>query len=175
MRNGNTSENPASDRGSAILSTLPLSEPIAVELPGERQRRVAIIATIALPSAELRQQACLGWRDSPRRTRCGDAFVGVLDTLDARAAGQIAGSAAARRPARPRCRPEYVAREEMNPPSGCSTGDSGKPRHRTNDKVSVFAFWTICSSVPATIDARANEQLAQTYGSDHRPLIGWFE
>ena len=50
MRNGNSPKNPASDRGSAILSTLPLSEAIALELPGERQRRVAIIASIALPS-----------------------------------------------------------------------------------------------------------------------------
>ena len=43
MRNGRLGD-PADDRGSAILSTLPLSAPIAVELPGERQRRVVIIA-----------------------------------------------------------------------------------------------------------------------------------
>ncbi len=47
MRNGNSPENPPSDRGNAILSTLPLSDPVAVELPGERQRRVAIMATVA--------------------------------------------------------------------------------------------------------------------------------
>lgn len=44
MRNGRSGETPAEDRGSAILSTLPLSEPIAVELPGEHQRRVVVIA-----------------------------------------------------------------------------------------------------------------------------------
>jgi hypothetical protein len=43
MRNG-TSADPAEDRGSAILSTVPLSAVVAAELPGERQRRVVVIA-----------------------------------------------------------------------------------------------------------------------------------
>jgi endonuclease/exonuclease/phosphatase family metal-dependent hydrolase len=44
MRNGASADVPAEDRGNAILSTLPLTEPVAVELPGERQRRVVIFA-----------------------------------------------------------------------------------------------------------------------------------
>jgi endonuclease/exonuclease/phosphatase family metal-dependent hydrolase len=44
MRNGNEEEG-ASDRGNAILSTLPLDEVTVIELPFERQRRVAIAAT----------------------------------------------------------------------------------------------------------------------------------
>jgi hypothetical protein len=32
------------------LSTMPLLNPVAVELPGERQRRVVIFATVAIPS-----------------------------------------------------------------------------------------------------------------------------
>jgi hypothetical protein len=48
MRNGDSARQPAADRGSAILSTLPLSNPVAVELPGERQRRVAIFARLAI-------------------------------------------------------------------------------------------------------------------------------
>jgi endonuclease/exonuclease/phosphatase family metal-dependent hydrolase len=35
------------DRGNAILSTMPLSELAAIELPFERQRRVAVAATVA--------------------------------------------------------------------------------------------------------------------------------
>jgi endonuclease/exonuclease/phosphatase family metal-dependent hydrolase len=35
------------DRGNAILSTLPLSDLIAIELPFERQRRVAVAATVS--------------------------------------------------------------------------------------------------------------------------------
>ncbi len=49
MRNGATRPGvPDEDRGNAILSTLPLSEYRAIELPFERQRRVAISARIAL-------------------------------------------------------------------------------------------------------------------------------
>ncbi len=44
MRNG-TSMRPGEDRGNAILSTLPLEDLSALELPFERQRRVAVAAT----------------------------------------------------------------------------------------------------------------------------------
>ena len=50
MRNGNSALDEASDRGSAILATRPLRDPVAIELPGERQRRVAVIATVELGS-----------------------------------------------------------------------------------------------------------------------------
>ncbi len=42
MRNGDTGE----DRGNAIVSTLPLTKPAAIELPLERQRRVVITAAV---------------------------------------------------------------------------------------------------------------------------------
>jgi endonuclease/exonuclease/phosphatase family metal-dependent hydrolase len=42
MRNGSGTE----DRGSAIVSTLPLSDVAAIELPLERQRRVTVAATV---------------------------------------------------------------------------------------------------------------------------------
>jgi endonuclease/exonuclease/phosphatase family metal-dependent hydrolase len=40
------------DRGNAILSTLPLADPVVIELPYERQRRAAVTARIALPVAD---------------------------------------------------------------------------------------------------------------------------
>jgi endonuclease/exonuclease/phosphatase family metal-dependent hydrolase len=46
MRNGRGSGEVAEDRGNAILSTLPLERIVAIELPFERQRRVAIAASI---------------------------------------------------------------------------------------------------------------------------------
>jgi endonuclease/exonuclease/phosphatase family metal-dependent hydrolase len=52
MRNGNAARDPATDRGNAILSTLPLSDPTAIELPFERQRRVALLAKVALSESE---------------------------------------------------------------------------------------------------------------------------
>ncbi|MBW1896954.1 MAG: endonuclease/exonuclease/phosphatase family protein, partial [Deltaproteobacteria bacterium] len=48
MRNSGPDDDvPAEDRGNAILSTLPLASPVAVELPLERQRRVAIGANVS--------------------------------------------------------------------------------------------------------------------------------
>jgi endonuclease/exonuclease/phosphatase family metal-dependent hydrolase len=45
MRNGGPGRS-AEDRGNAILSTLPLDQLSAIELPFERQRRVAVAATV---------------------------------------------------------------------------------------------------------------------------------
>ena len=45
MRNGGPTSD--EDRGNAILSSLPLTDLRAIELPFERQRRVAVSATIA--------------------------------------------------------------------------------------------------------------------------------
>jgi endonuclease/exonuclease/phosphatase family metal-dependent hydrolase len=46
MRNGRVGEGPPEDRGNAILSTLPFDDVAAIELPFERQRRVAIAAAV---------------------------------------------------------------------------------------------------------------------------------
>lgn len=52
MRNGGGSAEGASeDRGNAILSTLPLTEVTAIELPFGHQRRVAVAATVRWPDA----------------------------------------------------------------------------------------------------------------------------
>lgn len=45
-RNGGVGDGPPEDVGNAILSTLPLLDPFAVELPKEASRRVAVGATI---------------------------------------------------------------------------------------------------------------------------------
>lgn len=47
MRNGEGRRHAREDRGSAILSTIPLRDPHAIELPFERQRRVAVAARLA--------------------------------------------------------------------------------------------------------------------------------
>ena len=47
MRNGGFGTTvEGEDRGNAIVSTLPIADPVAIELPFERQRRVAVAATI---------------------------------------------------------------------------------------------------------------------------------
>jgi len=48
MRNGNAPNAPPEDRGNAILANIPLARPRAIELPFERQRRVAVAASVTL-------------------------------------------------------------------------------------------------------------------------------
>jgi endonuclease/exonuclease/phosphatase family metal-dependent hydrolase len=53
MRNGDEEyDDGREDRGNAILSTLPLSDLIAIELPFEAQRRVAVAATVHGPAGD---------------------------------------------------------------------------------------------------------------------------
>jgi endonuclease/exonuclease/phosphatase family metal-dependent hydrolase len=55
MRNGNHQyESGREDKGNAILSTLPLSDAIAIELPFEAQRKMAVAATVHLGNDSLR-------------------------------------------------------------------------------------------------------------------------
>ena len=48
MRNGGQDGGPPEDRGNAILANVPLSAGCAIELPFERQRRVAVAAEVAV-------------------------------------------------------------------------------------------------------------------------------
>ena len=58
MRNGSPNDGSApEDRGNAVLSTFPLDDLAAIELPVERQRRVAVAATI-----EARNSAGIPWK-----------------------------------------------------------------------------------------------------------------
>jgi len=93
MRNG-AEDRPAEDRGNAIVSTLPLRDPWALELPLERERRVAVAARVQLGpagddlllvSAHLDNRS--SWRRGPRSFGWGrtgqarwlaDALVGEL-------------------------------------------------------------------------------------------------
>lgn len=62
MRNGVAEGEPEpEDRGNAILSTLPLADPVAIELPVARQRRVALAAHVRLgPSDDDARQLLVG-------------------------------------------------------------------------------------------------------------------
>ena len=94
MRNGTEAgEQGREDRGSAILSTLPLSEPVAIELPFEAQRRVTVVATVPGPgSSKLRLASVhydvagnilrvLGTGGS-MRVRQNDGLTEALDLID---------------------------------------------------------------------------------------------
>jgi endonuclease/exonuclease/phosphatase family metal-dependent hydrolase len=93
MRNGRGGA--PEDRGNAILSTLPLTGLVAIELPFERQRRVAIAATIhgrrsdgiawTLALADAHLDTAMAWtRGGPlaARRRQADALVDALAVVD---------------------------------------------------------------------------------------------
>ena len=167
MRNGSSAAEPAEDRGSAIVSTLPMHAPMAIELPGERQRRVVISAQIGTFSvAVVHLDALGGWnrlrlfwtpwmRDVQVRTtttalpdRNGPLVVGAdlntwhgRDELAARHLAQLF-----------RATPLSVDRQGLGL------------------RVLDYMFFR------AGANRRARyRQVARKYGSDHRPLVGWVE
>ena len=164
MRNGD-GDDPAEDRGSAILSTIPLSDPIAVELPGERQRRVVVMAKVssvwvaavhldALGGARRLRVFWTPWmRDRQMRAAAsvlpnGPLVVGAdLNTWHGR------DEPAAR----------FLRDLFRRTPLSI---DRGGLRLRVLD----YLFFR------AAAGQRAHyHQADRRYGSDHRPLIGWVE
>ena len=165
MRNGQSTEDAAEDRGSAIVSTLPLANPVAIELPGERQRRVVIIAQVGTFSVAVvhldalggRQRLRLFWtpwmRDVQVRSTAsvlpdGPLVVGAdlntwhgRDELAARFLGHLF-----------RATPLSVDRQGLGL------------------RVLDYMFFR------AGPQQRARyRQVERRYGSDHRPLVGWIE
>jgi endonuclease/exonuclease/phosphatase family metal-dependent hydrolase len=174
MRNGNSLESPASDRGNAILSTLPLSEPVAVELPGERQRRVTIISTFTLSSDSASSMP---------------VSVGVIH-LDALGGPQRLWALWT-----PWMRERQIKLLESALPEGTLVLGADLNTWHGTDELAVrvlshrfrntrtrreyvglgFRVLDYLFFGAGNNRSARSEQLAQTYGSDHRPLIGWFE
>jgi endonuclease/exonuclease/phosphatase family metal-dependent hydrolase len=180
MRNGpGTNGGVAEDRGNAILSTLPLHSPTLLELPWERQRRVAVVARVgAQTSAGSPWELRLVSAHLDNRTRLGRIYrsLGTGRERQARAlaeqlgateptvlgadlntwiGGQQAGAA--------------LVLRELLPQPAVLPGDATVPLPGPlpDMKLDYMLFrlpdaWTAQYRV-----------VAHTYGSDHRPLIGW--
>ncbi len=164
MRNG-TSEDPPEDRGSAILSTLPLTAPIAMELPGERQRRVVIVAKAASVSVAVVHLDALG---GARRLRL--FWTPWMREVQVR-------STASMLPDGP-----LVVGADLNTWHG-------------RDELAARFLTQMFRATPLSIDRQGYglrvldymffrmgprqrgryRQVERRYGSDHRPLVGWVE
>lgn len=164
MRNGDA-DDPAEDRGSAIVSTLPLANPAAIELPGERQRRVVITAEAGSFSVAVVHLDALG---AARRLR-------VFWT--------------------PWMRDVQVRSMIAALPSGPLVVGADLNTWHGRDEMAARALRDVFRDTPLTIDRhglglrvldymffraapgrRAHyRQIANKYGSDHRPLVGWVE
>ena len=172
MRNGNSPADPATDRGSAILSTLPLEQPRAVELPGERQRRVAIIASIA-PAAPVQEPVSVG--------------VIHLDALGSSRRLWLLATPAMRET-------QVKAIASLLPEGPLVLGADLNTWHGADESAARYLS-KLFASTPVSLKRRgfgfrvldylffrpgarrrAQYREAPTrYGSDHRPLIGWIE
>jgi endonuclease/exonuclease/phosphatase family metal-dependent hydrolase len=176
MRNGTIGSGEPEDRGNAILSTLPLSGLLAVELPLERQRRVAVAAsvgatrsggepwTLQLVSVHLDQAS--SWRNILRsfgagRLRQVEWLIGALEGEQAVAIGGdfntwMGGN-----------RERAIDRLHASFPVPASPPDHATVDALLPDRSLDHLFFRI----PEGWTARYR-MLEDEYGSDHRPLLG---
>jgi endonuclease/exonuclease/phosphatase family metal-dependent hydrolase len=189
MRNGHSSRLEATDRGSAILSTLPLSDPIAVEVPGERQRRVAIFARLSLPSEATSPDSASPDTASPNGTvspgQSRTLSVGVvhLDALGSPRRVWVFGTSSVRdlqvraiAPLLPET--DLVLGADLNTWHGAREAAPrfletifgtrvSIIRKRPGSRVLDYLFFRLGGNLAAQYTIAANN-----YGSDHYPLIG---
>lgn len=174
MRNGLLSTGPPfEDRGNAILSTLPLADPRAIELPLERQRRVAISASIHVhPKLRLRMVSA-HLENRSRITRIlASAGTGrvrqakaLLRALEPDSGIIIAGDMNTWGPEWLERVIPLLRRELPDSPPG-----TGQPTHTGSlfDRPLDYMF----AELPAGWRLEY-QRVDSTYGSDHYPLLGW--
>jgi len=178
MRNGEPGSGADEDRGNAILSTLPLQDPEAIELPFEAQRRVAVAATLSVCTTAgepwtLRVTSVhLDTRATGSRfwATFGAARLHQARALEAAlppaSPTLVAGDLNSWGPAFLEPAVSFLERSfPQSPPEPDEpTFDLGLGVGRTLDHLFFRA--------PSTWDVRYR-RLPQPYGSDHYPLFGW--
>jgi endonuclease/exonuclease/phosphatase family metal-dependent hydrolase len=173
MRNGADAGGPAEDRGNAILSTLPLSELTAIELPYARQRRVAVSAVISgarrdgeawrlrVVSAHLDATAgasSLWLFSSGLRERQAAHLLSAIDDDIPTVIGSDLNTWAGG-PGEPAVR---VLRQAF-------------PGHGKPDRATFRFGWTLDYLFTRLPESWQGElrTLVDRYGSDHHPLVAW--
>jgi hypothetical protein len=180
MRNGSPSDGKAAeDRGNAILSTLPLVSPTLMELPWERQRRVAVVAqvqarssagqpwTLRLVSAHFDNRArlarlhrSLGASSTNQARALADQLSdGAPTILGADLNTWLGGSGASA---------AQVLRAQLPLPAALpDTKTVPLPGPLPDMQLDYMLF-----RLPQAWQAQYRV-LDKQYGSDHRPLLGW--
>ncbi|MEO8256583.1 MAG: endonuclease/exonuclease/phosphatase family protein [Acidobacteriota bacterium] len=164
MRNGRgAAAADREDRGSAILSTLPLSEAVAIELPWVHQRRVAVMATVSarVGSAPWRARMVSVHLDNrPSRSRQAAALADFLRPYAADAVPLVLGGD---------LNTWLGAREAT-----VSLLDAVVPRVKECGGRATFRFGLHLDHILTTFPPgvrRGCEILADAFGSDHRPTV----
>jgi endonuclease/exonuclease/phosphatase family metal-dependent hydrolase len=177
MRNGSHRGVAAEDRGNAILSTLPLSDLTGIELPFERQRRIAASATVSgvdtagnpwqlrLVTAHLNATASMkrlwvfsaGVRERQARHLAGVLARAEVPTVVGSDLNSWAGG------------PSEPAYSELRAHFPQTPALGGEPTFR-GGRMLDFVFLRV-----PPVWARQLQTLSSFFGSDHRPLIGSIE
>jgi endonuclease/exonuclease/phosphatase family metal-dependent hydrolase len=162
MRNGTlTSRYEREDRGNAILSTEPLTEITAVELPLAKQRRVAVAATATMRGSGAQVRVIAAHLDTPGRGTVDQA--GRLAEFIAAARGQVPLVAGVDTNALLGRSGAIVGRLEAVLPlaASCTRGRTGPwPFGRVD-----FVFTNLPEQMTTC------ETLSDRYGSDHVPVL----
>ena len=157
MRNGRDClEAPLEDRGNAILSTLPLEDVAAIELPLARQRRVAVAATIHHRGRRL--TVVSAHFDALRRHRRQAQALGLARELLAWEGAVIVGGDFNAGPADR----GLGALARHFPEVDCAPGATHASGWRPDR---IFA-----RDLPSIVPCRIGAERA---GSDHHPLVAW--
>lgn len=169
MRNGDVeSPDQWEDRGNAILSTEPLSDVIAIELPFGAQRRVAVAATItprgAAPFRAITAHFDTFWHPTAQR-RQAEWLASQVERLRNESSLPIVMGADTN--ARTGARDATVAALARVLPlvAGCSDGPS----------TAYFLRFDFFFASLAPSNVQNCRTLPDEYGSDHRPLILSFD
>jgi len=180
MRNGFADDGgPPEDRGNAILSSLPLTRPAFVELPYERQRRVAVLAsvegrtprgeswTLRFASVHLDNRARLGkiYRSfgAARARQAKTLIESMADAAHAVVGGDLNTWNTVREPGAVRAlRTEFPLPADL-PDEGTMELPWVLPALRLD-----HLFFRL----PGGWDA-GYRVLEHAYRSDHQPLVGW--
>ncbi|HMD34751.1 MAG TPA: endonuclease/exonuclease/phosphatase family protein [Vicinamibacterales bacterium] len=150
MPNGRGRPARYADRGNAIVSSLPLDHPAAIELPWVYQRRVAVMATVGDTRV-----VCVHLDNRPGRKRQAEALAAFLRTVRA---------------------PRVIVGGDLNTWFGAgeetvSALDAVVPRVRACGDAPTFRFGRRLDYIFTSIPAAAKcEVMTDTFGSDHHPV-----
>lgn len=179
MRNGRAGGGLPEDRGNAILSTLPIRDPVVVELPYERQRRVAVFATVeVLDPARQPVQLRVASVHLDNRARFGRIHrtLGEARVSQARAIAEqipndaptiVGGDLNTWVPGVDEAVVQTLRAALPLPAAPPQEGTLELPSFLPRLRVDHLFF-----RLPAGWDA-GYRVAASTYGSDHYPLLGW--
>jgi endonuclease/exonuclease/phosphatase family metal-dependent hydrolase len=176
MRNGSPSNRYlATDRGNAILSTLPLSAPAAIELPVGHQRRVAITAAVPVRIGEQDVDLAVGAAHLDTVGRARTLWLFGASALRGKQALAMLGALPEKGP--------MILGADLNTWLGASepaprTLGRFFPNTPTEKREGTFLGGLLLDYMffRAPAGWRAHfDRVPDKYGSDHYPLVGWLE